>query len=153
MAPVNRRAARAGDYDARTRTRPAQPSPLRELWSSEPGDFTPWFGDYRLTRGVFLALLGLVYLSAFASLWVQLDGLIGSGGIAPAAELLERADLRLGGEARWRIPSLLWLGSSDGALHGLCAAGVAASLLLVGGVAPRAVLMLRARTSVRSSPV
>ncbi len=97
---------------------------------------------YRLTRRVFLALLGLVYLAAFASLWVQLDGLIGSRGIAPAAELLERADLRLGGEARWRIPSLLWLGSSDGALHGLCAAGVAASLLLVGGVAPRAVLML-----------
>ena len=54
-----------------------------------------WLDDasrprYRLTRSLFLRGLGLVYLSAFGSLAVQLDGLIGSRGILPAAEFLER---------------------------------------------------------------
>ena len=93
--------------------------------------------SYRLTRRVFLTLLGLVYLAAFASLWVQVQGLIGSRGIDPAFELLERASASLGAEAIPRIPTLLWLWSDDAALHALCAAGVAFSLLLAVGVAPR----------------
>ena len=37
-----------------------------------------------LSRWVFLRLLGAIYLIAFVSLWVQVDGLLGSGGILPA---------------------------------------------------------------------
>ncbi len=95
---------------------------------------------HRLTRRLFLVLLAAVYATAFASLWLQVEGLIGSRGIAPAAELLARAREQLGGGAFARVPTLLWLGSSDAALHGLCAAGVAAALLLALGVAPRLAL-------------
>ena len=36
-----------------------------------------------LTIELFLRLLGVVYLVAFASYWSQVDGLVGSGGILP----------------------------------------------------------------------
>ncbi len=41
-----------------------------------------------LTETLFLRLLGLVYLIAFASLWPQVVGLIGSEGIVSASQLL-----------------------------------------------------------------
>jgi len=40
------------------------------------------------TRQVFLRLLGAVYCVAFLSLWVQIEGLVGSRGILPVRELL-----------------------------------------------------------------
>ena len=40
--------------------------------------------------------MGFVYLSAFWSLAVQVDGLLGSRGILPAAELMDRARQGLG---------------------------------------------------------
>ncbi len=42
------------------------------------------FPDYFLTRRLFLRALGVIYLIAFASLWTQVDGLIGHNGILPA---------------------------------------------------------------------
>ncbi len=39
-------------------------------------------------RDVFLRLLGAVYLIAFVSLWVQVEGLIGTRGILPIHDLL-----------------------------------------------------------------
>ena len=38
---------------------------------------------YRLTRALFLRLLAVTYLIAFISLFVQIDGLIGTKGILP----------------------------------------------------------------------
>jgi lipase maturation factor 1 len=88
----------------------------------------------RVTAALFLRLLGAVYVSAFVSLWVQIDGLIGANGIAPAGDLLALARDRLGGSAPFALPTLLWLtGAGDRALHALCAAGVAAGLALVAG--------------------
>ena len=92
---------------------------------------------HSLTRRVFLTLLAIAYLAAFTSLWVQVEGLIGSRGISPAAEFLAEVAEIAGGERFWRVPTLLWFGSGDGALHLLCAAGVLLSLLLAAGVAPR----------------
>ena len=46
---------------------------------------------YTKTRIAVIRGLGLVYLSAFGSLAVQVDGLIGSRGILPAAELFDQA--------------------------------------------------------------
>ena len=81
---------------------------------------------YRRTRSMFLRGLGLVYVAAFGSMAVQVDGLIGSHGILPAADYLERARQILGPGAAtyWRLPTLLWLDSSDHALHALCWGGV-----------------------------
>ena len=47
-----------------------------------------------LSRGLFLRLLGLVYLVAFASLATQILGLIGADGLLPAAAYLEPLTVR-----------------------------------------------------------
>lgn len=80
-----------------------------------------------------------MYVCAFASLWVQVEGLLGAQGIRPAAELLGVARERLGGWAFYYVPTLLWLtGASDLALNALCALGVTAGLSLAFLWAPRA---------------
>jgi len=89
-----------------------------------------------LSRWLFLRLLGLVYLAAFVSLWVQIDGLVGSRGILPAQDLFARAATALGRERYWLLPTLYWLSPSDAMLHALCAAGTVLALLLVVGIAP-----------------
>jgi hypothetical protein len=91
-------------------------------------------------RGLFLAGLGAVYACAFVSLWVQIEGLIGSGGIAPIADTLDY--YRDPSRGFRRFPTLLWLDHSDLALHVLCGAGVAASACIVAGVARLPCLVL-----------
>ncbi len=92
---------------------------------------------HRITRRVFLALLGLVYLCAFVSLWQQVLGLVGSGGVLPAVRLLEVATETAGAARFWRLPTLFWLWPSDLGLHALCAGGALAALALAIGLAPR----------------
>lgn len=96
---------------------------------------------YELTRFAVLRLLALVYLVAFLSLALQLDPLLGSHGLLPVADFLPWARLHLGPSAYWRLPSLLWLGSSDGAMHVLCWAGVALAAAALCG-ATNALLQL-----------
>ncbi len=94
---------------------------------------------FRRSRRVFLRGLGLVYALAFGALWVQLEGLVGAGGIAPAAQTLARWDGWLAGDelARWtQFPTLLWLGGGGAALHALCGLGMAAAAALVLGRLP-----------------
>jgi hypothetical protein len=84
----------------------------------------------------FLRALGVVYAAAFLSLWIQLPGLIGSQGIAPAAELLRAAARALGPERFAALPTLAWLGASDAALHAWTALGALAAACLLLDVAP-----------------
>ncbi len=95
-----------------------------------------------LSRWLFLRLLGLVYLVAFVSLWVQIDGLVGSRGILPAQGLLAEASAALGSERYWELPTLYWLSPNDAMLHALCAAGSVLALLLIAGIAPAPCLAL-----------
>jgi hypothetical protein len=97
--------------------------------------------NYELTRFVLLRLLALVYLVAFVSLALQMDPLLGSHGLLPVADFLPQARSFLGASAYWKIPSLLWLGSSDGVMHALCWAGVALSAAALLG-ATNALLQL-----------
>src|SRR5437773_9144331 len=92
--------------------------------------------SFFLSRWLFLRLIGLTYLIAFLSLWVQIDGLIGGNGILPAASYLGQISLVAGPERFWRLPTLCWLNSSDTMLHALCAGGSLLSLLLIFGIAP-----------------
>jgi hypothetical protein len=105
-------------------------------------------GPHRATHAtagwLFRRLLGVVYLAAFASLAVQLRGLIGESGILPAREYMANA-------ARWtdspieRLmlwPTLGWVGTADGWLVGLCLAGVAMGAALVAGWVPVILLPL-----------
>ena len=43
---------------------------------------------YFWARRWFLRMLGLIYLIAFVSLWVQVDGLVGSNGMSPVSQFL-----------------------------------------------------------------
>ena len=100
-----------------------------------------------LVRWVFLRSLGLVYLVAFVSLWVQIIGLVGSNGILPASSAMESmrqgADAQhLGLERYHMVPTLCWFNGSDGFLKFQCAAGVALAALLLVGIAPAPCLFL-----------
>src|SRR6266480_3432476 len=91
---------------------------------------------YFAARRWFLRAVGLIFLIAFVSLWVQIDGLIGSNGIIPVREFLPAVRAQLGDRAWSILPTLCWFNSSDAFLHFLCGGGVALSLLLIFGIAP-----------------
>ena len=92
-------------------------------------------------RFAFLRGLALIYLIAFVSLREQVDGLIGSQGIVPAAVLMSRLQnavttQHIGLERFHLVPTLAWFDSSDAALHRQCDAGITLSVLLLMGFAP-----------------
>jgi predicted DCC family thiol-disulfide oxidoreductase YuxK len=91
---------------------------------------------YVWARRWFLRALGLIYLIAFVSLWVQVDGLIGIDGVSPINQFLPAAYERFGQSAYSLLPTLCWFISSNSFLHFLCGSGVALSLLLILGIAP-----------------
>ncbi len=117
---------------------PQDPAPKAPPTRQSAGGQPSWL----LSRWLFLRLLGIVYLIAFVSLWTQVHGLIGERGILPAADYLQRAAAQLGPERLWLLPTVGWLGAGDAALTRLCAAGTAASVLLVVGIAPAIALAL-----------
>jgi hypothetical protein len=89
--------------------------------------------EYSLTRQVFLRSLAIIYLVAFCSLWVQIDGLGGVNGILPIRTLLNEAQSIWGIERYWHLPTLCWLSSSNWFLHMLCGGGALASILIIAG--------------------
>ena len=105
--------------------------------------------SYEIVSWVFLRLLGAIYIIAFASLGVQILGLVGEAGIAPVGRYLDAARQGWGVAAYWRMPTLLWLNSSDAAL-------VAGTLLGVASGVPRRLREMGpagARRPLRSLPV
>src|SRR5436190_466067 len=103
----------------------------RLLWGSDVRPPT-----YFWARRWFLRALGLIYLIAFISLWVQVDGLVGSTGISPLNQFLPAVHEQLDRQAYSLLPTLCWFNSTNGFLHFLCGGGIAFSLLLVFGIAP-----------------
>lgn len=71
---------------------------------------------YALVSWIFLRLFGAIYVAAFASLAVQIEGLVGQAGILPLRSYLGAAHQALGGAAYLALPTLFWLDPSDGAL-------------------------------------
>lgn len=84
-----------------------------------------------LVSWLFLRLLALVYLAAFASFTLQAQGLIGEEGILSAARHFAAVDAAYGAEKYWLLPSLLWLEASDTMILGLGVAGCVFSVLLL----------------------
>jgi len=91
---------------------------------------------YFWARRWFLRALGTIYLIAFVSLWVQVNGLVGSDGMSPANQFLPAVRAQIGPDAYSLLPTLCWFGQSDAFLHCLCGSGVLFSLLLIFGIAP-----------------
>jgi lipase maturation factor 1 len=124
-------------YRVIARNRMAASFMTRFLWGNDvrlPTYFTAW--------GLFLRSLGAIYLIAFVSLWLQVDGLIGEQGILPIGQHLQLARAQLGSSAFFLLPTLCWLNSSDAFLHCLCGAGAILSVLLMAGLVPTLSLFL-----------
>ena len=97
---------------------------------------------YDLISYLFLRMFGLIYLSAFISFGVQAQGLIGSHGILPLAELVDAFGARVGPERFYLMPMVFWWSASDVAIQAVCWGGAALSLLLVFNLLPRLSLVL-----------
>jgi hypothetical protein len=96
---------------------------------------------YLLISGIFLRLLGVIYLIAFASIGVQIDGLIGSQGILPIAERLDELAQHGDIEHFLHVPTLFWIDASDATLIGAAGAGCLAALLILLNIGQRAALI------------
>ncbi|MCG8489383.1 MAG: lipase maturation factor family protein [Chromatiales bacterium] len=98
---------------------------------------------YEIISWLFLRLLALIYLAAFASLASQITGLVGAQGILPLDNHFELAQQHIGDQAWLRFPSIFWLiGTGDELLQGTALLGVLLSLVLLIGRWQRAVLIL-----------
>ena len=106
-----------------------------------------WGRDYGpprhdLVSFLFLRLFGLIYLSAFISFGMQAQGLIGSHGILPLAELVDAVSERIGPERFFLMPMVFWWSASDFTIQAVCWVGAGLSLLLVFNLLPRLSLVL-----------
>ncbi len=97
---------------------------------------------YWLTRFALLRLLGAVYAVAFLVAAKQILPLIGSDGLLPVGSFLDRVRETLGstGAGFERLPSIFWLGHSDGALVAAAWTGFALSCVVVAGYANAPIL-------------
>src|SRR5580658_1204855 len=112
-------------------------SVIRWLFDSRNGP-----SDRFLGRWIFLRALGAIYFSAFFPLVFQIRGLIGPQGILPASEYLKSVAEQVGYARYWYVPSVLWFSSSGHMLTVLCWIGMAAAVLLVFNIWPRATLAI-----------
>jgi hypothetical protein len=95
-----------------------------------------------IARWLFLRGLGLIYFSAFFSLFFQIRGLIGPQGILPAREFLQSVAHSLGALRLWYAPTMLWVSSGATMLTALTVIGMIASVLLVLNLWPRLMLLV-----------
>jgi lipase maturation factor 1 len=87
--------------------------------------------QFAKTEWLFLRLLAAVYLIAFASLAVQITGLIGAQGILPLGGYLAAVSKTLGARGYWSMPTIFWLVHGDWFLKAACIAGVVMAVLLL----------------------
>jgi predicted DCC family thiol-disulfide oxidoreductase YuxK len=85
---------------------------------------------YALVSWLFLRLLGAIYIAAFASLGVQIVGLIGQNGILPLGDYLSAAHRAFGNSAYRALPTLFWVNSGDMALVAGTVVGALLGLLV-----------------------
>jgi predicted DCC family thiol-disulfide oxidoreductase YuxK len=86
--------------------------------------------SYALVSWFFLRLLGAIYIAAFASLGVQIVGLIGRNGILPVGDYLAAAHRAFGDSAYRVLPTLFWVNSGDTVLVAGTVVGVLLGLLV-----------------------
>ncbi len=98
--------------------------------------------QYQLTRCLFIRLLALIYLAAFASLSSQILALAGADGILPFKERLQNLTNLYGNLKYWRYPNLFWLNSSDLALSVSTYAGIVSSIFIFFNVWTRPCLIV-----------
>lgn len=105
-------------------------------WLMAPAD------DYQLSSWLFIKGLALVYVAAFLSLAVQIDGLAGADGILPYHTFLEQQFHEQGYWAWLHIPTLFWFNSSDVVLQGAAIAGALLGIFLLLGWGQQRVILI-----------
>ncbi len=88
-----------------------------------------------VVAAAFHRVLAAIFCVAWLSLLAQLDVLIGSRGLLPAAPYLAGAARY--GLSFWQLPSLLWLDASDPTLHAVAWSGFMLAVAALIGFAPR----------------
>ncbi len=83
---------------------------------------------------LFLRLLAAIYLIAFASLAVQITGLIGAHGILPLSGYLAAVSRALGARGYWTVPTIFWVAHGDRFLIAVTIAGAAMAIALLSGM-------------------
>ncbi len=86
--------------------------------------------EFSIGAAVFLRALAVVYFIAFASLWWQLGGLVGPGGILPAQPYLDAVAQQVGGSRWWQLPTLCWIFGAGKFLPLLCLGGLVLSVVV-----------------------
>jgi hypothetical protein len=99
-------------------------------------------GELWFNQWLFVKLLGLVYLIAFASLLRQLPGLYGRNGLLPIADYLRAVRRRAGGKGFRMTPSLFWFRDGDRWLLATAWGGIVCAVLLICGLWPPLLLAL-----------
>src|SRR5438270_13247132 len=100
--------------------------PILERW------FAPSIApSFLRARWIWLRGLGVIFFSAFYSLYFQIHGLIGPRGILPASQYLDAVHRGLALKAYWYAPTLLWFNASDAMLSAIVWIGLAASVAIV----------------------
>lgn len=120
-------------------TDPPDAAPRPAAAAPAPGRPAFW-----LTRAFFLRGLGGVYLVAFLALALQLRPLVGSHGLLPARDFLDRVASQAegGSSAFWQLPGIFWIDASDGFMTACAWIGVALSVVVAAGFANAILLAL-----------
>ena len=116
-------------YTLAARNRTLTSFAARQLWGEDMR--RPRF---RIAGDLFLRALGAIFLVAFLSLWIQIDGLIGSDGILPISATLDQAARHFGPSRFTQFPTLFWFSSTDAAITVVCVVGTLGAL--AGIIAP-----------------
>ncbi len=94
--------------------------------------------DHAIARSLFLRGLGVVYLIAILSWWVQAPLLVGKNGLIPAGDFLKQIDHL----SSFEFPAIFRvIGASDWALHLVCGLGCVLALVLIVGILPGPALL------------
>ena len=94
-------------------------------------------------RSIFINSLSIVYLIAFISVFLEIDGLLGPQGLHPVNDFLKEAKAQLPVYERlWLIPSVFWLSSTSTALSFTTIIGALSSLAVMYHRSQRVALLL-----------
>jgi len=97
---------------------------------------------FAIAQWVFLRLLAAIYAVAFASLAVQVTGLLGTQGISPAHDFFQAVAQNLGSVRYVAVPSLFLWNSSDLILQVAAWLGAGLAVMLFIGRLERLLLVL-----------
>jgi hypothetical protein len=84
-----------------------------------------------LISWLFLRGLAVIYFFAFASMAIQIEGLIGINGILPVSDKLANLAQLYPEQKFWRLPTIFWFDASDTMLRSVCYVGMMAAGLLL----------------------